>query len=115
MHEVDLATDVVHLACEAARREGEGRVVTVNLSVGRLAGVEGGALVAAFRIASKGTILEGARLAIRDVPVVMWCAHCLEEVELAGVQRFRCPTCGVAAGEIRRGKELEIESLEIES
>jgi hydrogenase nickel incorporation protein HypA/HybF len=115
MHEIDLATSLVRLAEEAANRACARRVTTVHLAVGRLAGVEAGALRSSYHEATKGTLLEGSKLAIRDVPIVVWCAHCLREVELEDVRAFRCPACGTAAGEIRRGKELEIESLEIES
>jgi len=30
------------------------------------------------------------------------------------VQSFRCPRCGELCGEIRQGRELEIESIEID-
>lgn len=115
MHEIDLATDLVRLAEEAAIRAHATRVTTVHLAVGRLAGVEAGALLSSFHEATRGTLLEGARLAIREVPIVVWCAHCLGEVEIGDVRSFRCPTCGTAAGSLRRGKELELESLELES
>jgi Zn finger protein HypA/HybF involved in hydrogenase expression len=35
-------------------------------------------------------------------------------VELEGVQSFRCPTCGEPCSDQRQGRELEIESIEIE-
>lgn len=114
MHEISIAQDIVELAAEAAASARAERVVTVTLRVGALAGVEAGALRSSFDIAARGTILEGSRLGIIDVPLVVWCAHCLVEVHVDGVQRLRCPTCGTPCGEIRRGRELDIESLEIE-
>lgn len=36
------------------------------------------------------------------------------EVELPGIQRFRCPHCDTPSGDIRQGRELEIESIEID-
>jgi Zn finger protein HypA/HybF involved in hydrogenase expression len=30
------------------------------------------------------------------------------------VQSFRCPTCGERCGDLRQGRELEIDSIEIE-
>jgi len=50
---------------------------------------------------------------VTTVPVVMCCATC-GDVELAGVQSFRCPRCGELCGDLRQGRELEIESFEIE-
>jgi len=115
MHELSLAHGIVEQATEAAHRAGAARVVTVQLRVGRLAGVEAGALLFCYDLAAQGTLLEGSRLEIVDVPLVVWCAHCLKTVELPGVQSFRCPTCQTPCGEIRQGRELELASLEIES
>ena len=114
MHELSLAHGIVEQATEAARRANAERVVAVQLKVGRLAGVEAGALLFCYDLAAQGTFLEGSRLDIVDVQLVVWCAHCLKTVELPGVQSFRCPTCGTPCGEIRQGRELEIASLEIE-
>jgi len=114
MHELSLAHGIVEQAAEAARAAKAERVVAVHLKVGRLAGVEAGALLFCYEIASQGTLLEGSRLEIEDVPLVVWCAHCLVAVELDGVQSFRCPTCQTPCGEIRQGRELQIESLEVE-
>lgn len=115
MHELSLAHGIVVLAAEAARKAEATRVVAVHLKVGRLAGIEPGALLFCYDIASKGTPLEGSRLEIEDVPLVLWCSHCLEEVTLSGVQSFRCPKCQTPSGEVRSGREMQIESLEVES
>lgn len=115
MHELSLAHGIVEQASEAAQRAGAARVVAVRLRVGRLSGVEPGALLFSYDIAAQGTPLEGSRLDIVDVPIVVWCAHCLREVELPAIPRFRCPACDTACGEIRQGRELEIASLEIEA
>jgi Zn finger protein HypA/HybF involved in hydrogenase expression len=48
------------------------------------------------------------------LPVVMHCETCREDVELEGVQSFRCPRCGEPCSEMRQGRELEIESFEID-
>ena len=115
MHELDLVRTIVDVASEAARAAGATTVAAVQVKVGRLAGVEAGALVASFGVACSGTVLEGSRFEIIDVPIAVWCAHCLKEVELPRVNHFFCPDCGVAAGEVRRGRELEGAALEIES
>jgi hydrogenase nickel incorporation protein HypA/HybF len=114
MHELSIAHGIVEMAAEAAVRARAERVIAVNLKVGRLAGIEPGALVFSYDIAAEGTILEGSRLTIIDVPLVVWCSHCLKEIELPSVQQFRCPTCATPCGEIRSGRELDVESLEIE-
>jgi hydrogenase nickel incorporation protein HypA/HybF len=48
------------------------------------------------------------------LPVVIHCATCQQDRELAGIQSFRCPVCETSSFDLRQGRELEIESLEIE-
>ncbi len=115
MHELGLARGIVDLAHTAAVDADVARVTAVHVQVGRLAGVEAGALLFSFDLAAEGTRVAGARLVIEDVPVAIWCAPCEALMELAGVQRFRCPACDTPSGDIRRGKELAVASIEVES
>jgi hydrogenase nickel incorporation protein HypA/HybF len=115
VHELGLARGIVDLAQSAAVEAQVPRIAAVHVKVGRLAGVEAGALLFSFDIAAEGTRVEGARLVIEEVPVAIWCVPCDAERELAGVQRFRCPACDTPSGDIRRGKELEVSAIEVES
>ena len=115
MHELGLARGIVDLAHAAATDADVPRVAAVHVQVGRMAGVEAGALLFSFDIAAEGTRVEGARLVIEDVAVAIWCAPCNAERELQGIQRFRCPVCDTPSGDIRRGRELQVSSIEVES
>lgn len=115
MHELSIAYALVEAASEAAAQAGARRVVEARLVVGALAGVTPGALSFCWEIATTGTPLAGSRLAFVEQPVVVFCPACGEESELPGVQSFRCPLCDTPTGDIRHGRELRIESLEIES
>ncbi|MCC7054832.1 MAG: hydrogenase maturation nickel metallochaperone HypA [Gemmatimonadaceae bacterium] len=115
MHELGLARGIVDLAHAAATEAGAPRVTAVHVQVGRMAGVEAGALLFSFDIAAEGSLAEGARLVIEDVPVAIWCPRCNAEQELQGIQRFRCPVCDTPSGDIRRGRELAVSSIEVES
>lgn len=90
------------------------RVVEVRLRVGVLAAVVEDSLQFCYGLATEGTPLEGSRLVVKLVPVVMHCARCEADVELEGVQSFRCPRCDEPCGDLRQGRELEIEAIEIE-
>jgi hydrogenase nickel incorporation protein HypA/HybF len=115
MHELSIAHGVVDVAIAEARRIGGGRVVAVHVAVGRLSGVEAGALQFCYEIAAAGTPLDGSSLVIEDVPIPVFCIPCGQLQELPGVNRFRCPVCDTPSGDIRRGRELELMSLEIDS
>ncbi|HEX4932992.1 MAG TPA: hydrogenase maturation nickel metallochaperone HypA, partial [Gemmatimonadaceae bacterium] len=62
MHELSLAHGIIEQAVEAARHANAARVVSVQLRVGRLAGVEPGALLFCYEVAAQGTFLDGSRL-----------------------------------------------------
>ncbi|MBV6433196.1 MAG: Hydrogenase maturation factor HypA [Bryobacteraceae bacterium] len=114
MHELSIAHGLVEAASEAAREAGAVKVNEVRVRVGLLSGVAAPALQFCYGIAAAGTPLEGSKLLIRELPVVIYCPRCEREVELPSVQLFRCPVCGTPSAAIRQGREMEIESLEIE-
>lgn len=114
MHELSIAHSLVDVAAAAAERAGAAKVVAVQVAIGTLSGVSIESLLFCFDIAASGTLLEGSRLVIREVPLAVYCSVCSREVALAEPNRFRCPDCGAPTPEIRRGRELAVESLEIE-
>lgn len=114
MHELSIIHGLVSIAEETAERAGARRVKSIRFRLGALSGAVEDALLFSYEIAIKGTLLEGSQLLIQNLPVVIWCPSCRREVEIPGIQRFRCPVCDTPSAEIRQGRELEIESLEIE-
>lgn len=113
MHELSLATSVVELATRHAAEQGGGRVTAVTLRIGRLSCVHEDALRFSFDLVRAGTPLADARLEIVPVPVRIWCPACGGERELPGIQRFACPDCGTPSADIRAGRELDLESIEL--
>jgi len=114
VHELSIAYSIVSQAGEAARQAGATRVTSVRVKVGALSGVSGEALLFAYDVAVEGTLLEGSRLDIQQVPVTIHCAGCGQASTLTDVQSFRCPACDALCADVRGGRELEIESLEVE-
>ncbi len=114
MHELSIAHSIVATVTASIAQTDAGHVREVRLRVGALSGVTKGALLFCYDIAIQGTPLEGSTLVVNELPVFIYCPQCLEERELPGVQRFRCPVCDTPSGEIRQGRELEIEALEID-
>jgi len=113
MHELSVALSLVELAQEEAERLGR-RVRAVHVRVGALSGVASEALLTAYEIACADTPLEGSRLVIEQVPVVVFCPQCQAERPLDSIQWFCCSHCGSLAPEVRRGKELELLAMEVE-
>ena len=114
MHELSIVTSVVETVTESLGAYPGARVVEVRLRVGALSAVIEDSLQFCFEIASEGTPLQGARLVVTIVPIVMHCGGCGEDVELKSVQSFRCPKCDAPCFDLKQGRELEIESFEID-
>jgi hydrogenase nickel incorporation protein HypA/HybF len=89
-------------------------VKEVRLRVGALASVVEDSLQFCWELATEGSPIAGAALVIHMLPVIVHCDACGVDTEIAGVQSFRCPKCGELAADLRQGRELEIESIELE-
>jgi hydrogenase nickel incorporation protein HypA/HybF len=114
MHELSLAASIVEAVTESAAAYPGAKIESVRLRLGALSDVVEDSLRFCWELTVEGTPLAGARLLVTKVPVVVHCARCAEDVELESVQSFRCPRCGEPASELKQGKELEIESIEID-
>jgi len=114
MHELSIVSSIVDTVTESLAAYPGARVQEVRLRIGALASVVVDSLEFCWGIAIEGTALEGSRLVVTTVPVVMHCAACDADVELDGVQSFRCPRCGEPSSDLRQGRELEIDSIEID-
>ena len=114
MHELSIVSSVVDSVTETLKAYPGARVKEVRLRVGVLASVVEDALQFCYGIATEGTALEGSALVVKVLPVVALCASCAVDVEIASLQSFRCPRCGEPVSDLRQGRELEIESIEID-
>ncbi len=113
MHELSIANSLVEIATQHATAAGAERVKSITLKIGALSCVHQSALEFSFELVTRDTMLEGAELVFINVPVVIYCPGCAEEMALPGIQRFRCPQCDTPSADIRQGRELDIECIEI--
>jgi hydrogenase nickel incorporation protein HypA/HybF len=110
VHELSIAESVVRIAEEHAA----GRPVTVvELKVGHLRQVVPSALEFAFALVAQGTCVEGAELAMEEIPAAGRCRTCGTESGLDGFP-LHCARCGSWDLELLRGEELLVDALELE-
>jgi hydrogenase nickel incorporation protein HypA/HybF len=113
MHEMGIALQIVEIATASIPPEaGKVRIEKVNLKIGKLAAVVPDSLRFCFEVVVKDTPLDGATLAIEEVPVVARCKDCDTQWTINS-PAFACENCGSGALEIISGRELDIESIEI--
>lgn len=113
MHELSIAMSIVDMASEEAERHGSSRVDAVHLRLGRLSGVVAEALLASYDLACEQTALEGSRLLIEDVPVVIYCPTCQANRAVSALHLLACATCGTPSAEVVHGREIEVVALEL--
>ncbi|HEX3031971.1 MAG TPA: hydrogenase maturation nickel metallochaperone HypA, partial [Bacillota bacterium] len=82
-------------------------------SVGKLTNAVPDALQLCFQAFARGTLAEGAELVIATVPLTIKCHDCNGTAELADAI-FLCPSCGSPQVSALSGRELRVDSLEVE-
>ncbi len=112
MHELSLMENALQIAVDEARRRDARRIHRLTLRIGELSGVVPEALAFAFEALAPGTLAEGAELLLETTPVICHCAGCGASFHPATVI-YACPECGQISGDIQRGQELELASLEV--
>ena len=111
MHELSIVASIVESVTASLASYPGARVLEVRLRVGQLASVVEESLQFCFEIATADTPLQGARLIVNTVPVVVHCDACNADLPLPSLQSFHCPRCNAPASDVRQGRELEIESI----
>jgi hydrogenase nickel incorporation protein HypA/HybF len=114
VHELSLVASVFEVLEEKAREHGAARVTRVVLKVGVMAGVVPDLLESAFETYKIGTIAETARLEIVVVPVKLRCPDCGGEAVREDTD-FSCAGCGSRRVEIVEGRDLVVETIELET
>ncbi|MCP4022192.1 MAG: hydrogenase maturation nickel metallochaperone HypA [Desulfobacteraceae bacterium] len=113
MHEMGIAEQLAQIAIDSIPADIENpKVEIVNLRIGKMAAIVEHSLTFCFEIIVKDTPLEGARLEIDFVPVMVHCTGCDNEWEVEGPV-FQCPNCKEGKVEMLSGREIQITSIEL--
>lgn len=114
MHELSIAMSIVDLAEEEIEKQGAAQVTIVHLKLGLLSGVAKDALLSSYGLACEGTVLEGSRLMIEEVPIVAYCPKCEASRPVTPVEWFVCPECHAPISQVLQGKELQVVGMEVQ-
>ena len=113
MHELSIAISMIDQITEEARSRGGLDIEAVHLRLGVFSGVDKEALLFAYELACEGSVLEGSRLVIESIPLVVYCAGCQKNRTPPSVYELSCPDCGSPGQKIISGREIEVASLEV--
>lgn len=113
MHELGITQAILATAIEAAEAEGATRINDVSIAVGELTEVVDFALQFNWDVVRQGTMADAATLTVRNVAPRARCKQCEHEYEHDKFD-FTCPKCGSMHIDPLAGRELQIESIDID-
>ncbi len=114
MHELGIVSGVLDSVRPVAQEAGASRLLGITLRVGEMTGALQDALQFAWEALCEGDpFLEGAQLSIQTVHPRSRCLECGNEFDHDQFH-WACPICGSAMTELLAGRELQIESIEVD-
>jgi hydrogenase nickel incorporation protein HypA/HybF len=113
MHELSIVESLLALVLEHAEKAEAEKVVSVNLVVGELSGVVDEAVEFYWDFLTRDNIAKGSRIIFRHIPASLKCRKC-GETFLSNEHGYICPKCNDQQVDIIAGRELFIESLEVQ-
>lgn len=113
MHEMSIAVNIVKIARESALKEGAKKINSIEIELGKLAGVVEDALLFCYDSACAGTIAEGSKLDIISIPGQATCDSCNFQFEADQILPL-CPQCSEQVWMINGGKELRVKSINVD-
>jgi len=113
MHELGITENIVNIALEKANEAQAKNVIQINLVIGEMSGFVPDCIQFYFDSLSQDTIAQGAVLHFESVPTQLRCRNCSTTFRPQDTL-WSCPKCQGQSVEISKGRELYIESMEVE-
>jgi len=113
MHELSITESLLSVALTEAQKHGATKITTIRIVVGELSQVDPLSVQFYLDVLGKGTIAEGVQLEAERVPLRAACQACGEQFGVAEF-KFACPKCGAGETEIVSGREMYVDSIEVE-
>ena len=114
MHELSIVEALIDQVRETLERAGEkSRVLKLELSIGRLSGVNCDSLRFAFGMLAPGSVVERAELVIQQPNAACNCRACNVLTEIDDLV-MQCPNCSSGDISIEGGRELILQSIDVE-
>ncbi|MFK5856714.1 MAG: hydrogenase maturation nickel metallochaperone HypA [Bacteroidota bacterium] len=113
MHEFSIAMSIIEIAETEARSANSEKILSMELNIGTMAGIEFYALDTAMEMAVKQTLLENTSIKVNKIQAIARCTDCNYEFPINHITD-ECPKCNCLFSDIISGKELKIKSIVIE-
>ena len=113
MHELGITENIVNIALAKAGEAQASRISQINVVIGEMSGFVADCIQFYFDFLRKDTIAQGALLHFESVPPQLRCRNCSAIFQPQDTL-WSCPKCQGQSVEIFKGRELYIESMEVE-
>ena len=115
MHELPIVQSMFDICVKHAMANNVKKVRAINLKVGEVSDLQDEWIQRYFNFLAKGTVVEGARLKIERVPLVVRCKKCAESfhVNMRERQKVECPKCQGTEFAYVSGREYTVDSMEV--
>lgn len=111
MHEYSIASSLLRMVEDHARKHETTRVLRIEVRIGELSGVEVPLLATAWSLVRERRVCDGVDLSIQRVPARWECVGCGDEIARGGW--LACDRCGGRA-QLSAGDELVLDRIEME-
>lgn len=114
MHEMSIASSLIEIVLDTAKSNDAGKVTKVFVKIGKLAGIEKGALLFAYdAIKDEYGLIKDSEMVIEDIPVTGKCHKC-GKTDTYDEMFFACAFCGAYEVELLTGEEMSITEIEVD-
>ncbi|MCP9612116.1 hydrogenase maturation nickel metallochaperone HypA [Coprobacter tertius] len=113
MHELSIALSIVDIAKEEAKKSNAETIKEIELEIGKMSGVDKDALLFSLNIAMKNSVLDGARIELKEIVPLAYCRACHNEY-VPDTLFSACPKCHSYGSELIKGREMRVKSLLVE-
>jgi hydrogenase nickel incorporation protein HypA/HybF len=113
MHELSITQSMLEIVLQQAEKSGAKKVMKINLTIGEMTGVVSDSVQFYLDILTKDTIAAGAQVFFTLVPAQGKCRQCSHIFTLPEFD-WTCPDCQGKIIDVITGKELFVDSIEVE-
>ena len=104
---------IIEIAETEARSVNSEKILSMELNIGTMAGIEFCALDTAMEMAVKNTLLENTDIKVNKIQAIASCTDCNNKFDINFITD-ECPKCGCLFNDVISGKELKIKSIVVE-
>lgn len=115
MHELSIMKNILEVVLEYGEQAEVGKISRININAGAFTEFIPRYAQLYFDMISQDTIAEKAEIHVKTLPAIVKCRECGEEISIDIRHLINtCPNCRSERIELIAGREIEIDSIEVE-